>query len=377
MGNYNMTKEELYKKMNIAQDDIQKGESQFEAFSPELRKKFLSDIYAEYQGEFFKSLDYIYGEYPNFRKVILVLFAINGDEEEKQRLAHGLSNPYDNKKIEDLFHLTFDWINETNNPKIFESLSRGLMFYIDKIEVQEFLKEHLDSNIEFAKGVFSWLYIQPNWFRDKHKNLEIEIWSKLQSEWSAELTDEFKIREINKSLGLDIDKNEIWLHEIQNPWNFSDSVIKQLSDSGVDIKIDGYIGEFAMGSPLITSLILNGKKIDKAVGGPLIASNDNTYLCCTTFSREDGFQLVLIDLKANEIIDLNRKGICTPYKFENGEFKIIIGDGKIDLGKNIVSYKLNELKLPTTMHKSNGEESTNKKDRNNINQQSWWKRLWS
>ena len=166
----------------------------------------------------------------------------------------------------------------------------------------------------------------------------------MQNKWSSKLTDEFKIREINKSLGLDIDKNEIWLHEIENPWNYSDNVIRQLSDSGLDIRIDGYIGEFAMGSPLITSLFLNGRTLNKSFGGPFVADDENAYLCCTTFSREEGFQLVLLDLESTEIIDLKRKGICTPYKFENGEFVIIVGNDKIDFDKNTVRYNLKEIK---------------------------------
>ena len=64
-----MTKEELYKKMDIGEKDILKGESLFKSLSIELRKKFLSDIYAEYQTDgFFKSIYYIYGEFPNLEK---------------------------------------------------------------------------------------------------------------------------------------------------------------------------------------------------------------------------------------------------------------------------------------------------------------------
>jgi len=40
------------------------------------------------------------------------------------------------------------------------------------------------------------------------------------------------------------------------------------------------------------------------------------------------------------------------------------------------NLKINKGQL-TTMHKSNGGESTNAKDSSNIKQQSWWKRLWS
>ena len=43
--------------MDIRENDIQKGESLFKSLSTELRKKFLSDIYAEYQPDgFFKSI---------------------------------------------------------------------------------------------------------------------------------------------------------------------------------------------------------------------------------------------------------------------------------------------------------------------------------
>jgi hypothetical protein len=346
-----MTKEEHYIKRDIGEKDMQKGESLFKSLSAELRNKFLSDIYAEYQTDgFFKSIYYIYGEFPKYRKGILINFAIEGSIGEKQRLANGLSNPYDNEKIEDLFHLTYDWIKITEDPKIKQSLSRGLLFYLDKNEVKEYLKANINDNLEFIKGIFSWLYIQPDWFRERFKEQEIEIWNEIQGKWSENLNDEFKIREINKSLGLDINKTEIWLHEIENPWNFSDKEIKRLKKEGISIKIDGYIGEFAMGSPAITGLILNGKKINKSIGGPFITDNENKFLCCTTFVREEGFKLVIIDLKSNEIIELHtEKSTYTPYKYEDGEFVIITGNDKINLLKDTIRFKLNEIKLPTTM----------------------------
>lgn len=336
--------------MDIGENDIQKGESLFKSLSAELREKFLSDIYAEYQPDgFFKSIYYVYGEFPKYRKVVLINFAIKGSTEEKQRLANGLSNPYDNEKIEDLFHLTYDWIKITEDQKIKRSLSRGLLFYLDKNEVKEYIKANINDNLEFIRGIFSWLYIQPNWFREKFKEQEIEIWNEIQGKWSENLNDEFKIREINKSLGLDINKTEIWLHEIENPWNFSDKEIKRLNKEGISIKIDGYIGEFAMGGPAITRLILNSKKINKLIGGPFVTDNENKFLCCTTFVRKEGFKLVAIDLKSNEIIELHTaKSTYTPYKYENGEFVIITGNNKINLLNDIIRFKLNEIKLLTT-----------------------------
>jgi hypothetical protein len=374
-----MTKEELYTKMDIGENDIQKGESLFKSLSAELRKKFLSDIYAEYQPDgFFKSIYYIYGEFPKYRKVVLINFAIEGSIEEKQRLANGLSNPYDNQKIEDLFHLTYDWIKTTEDPKIKQSLSRGLLFYLDKNEVKEYLKANINDNLEFIKGMFSWLYIQPDWFRETFKEQEIEIWNEIQGKWSENLNDEFKVREINKSLGLDINKTEIWLHEIENPWNFSDKEIKRLKKEGISINIDGYIGEFAMGSPAITGLILNSKKINKSIGGPFVTDNENKFLCCTTFVREEGFKLVVIDLKSNEIIELHTsKSTYTPYKYENGEFVVITGNNKINLLNDTIRFKLNEIKLPTTTYKNNGGNSANTKLNNTNKLWSKLKNLWS
>jgi len=341
-----MNKEQLYKLMNIDKNDIQKGEKLYKSFSSEMRQKFLSDIYAEYQKEgTFKSIYYLYGEFPNFRKVILINFAIEGTDKEKEQLAYELSNPYNNGEIEDFFHLNYEWIKSTNSLIIFEKLSRGLLFYLDKNEVKDFYQEKINNSKEFAKGTLSWLYIQPNWFREKHLKQEIIIWNELKNKWENILDDQFKIREINKSLGLNIDKNEIWLHEIENPWNFSGKVIERLKKEGVDVQLNGYIGEVAMGSPLVTELLLNGRKIKTLVGGPFITDKNNSFLCCTTFSRKKGFKLVAIDLRTNEIIELHSSyGIYTPYKYENGEFLIIIGNNKIDLSKDLLRIKISNIK---------------------------------
>lgn len=359
-----MTKEELYIKMNIEKTDIQKGELLYKSLSTEQRGKFLSDIYAEFQtGGIFKSIYYIYGEFPKFRKVTLINFAISGSNEGKYKLANGLSNPYNNTEIEDFFQLTYSWIKETNDPKIIKSLSRGLLFHLDREEVKEFINTNINTNTNFVKGVISWLYIQPDWFREMFKEKEIKIWKIIQNKWSDLLTNEFEIREINKSLGLSINKNEIWLHEIENPWNFTDKEILRLQSEGINIKIDGYIGEFGMGSPAVTNLILNDKKIDKTIGGPFVTDINNVFLCCTTFNREEGFKLAFIDLKNNDIIELHSSfSIYTPYKFENNEFIIITGNNKIDLLKDIIKVKMNEIKLPTTMYKNNGGLSAKSKE---------------
>lgn len=133
-----------------------------------------------------------------------------------------------------------------------------------------------------------------------------------------------------------------------------------------------------MGSPAITGLILNSKKIKKSIGGPFVTDNENKFLCCTTFVREKGFKLVLIDLKSNEIIELHTsKSTYTPYKYENGEFVIITGNNKINLLNDTIRFKLNEIKLPTTAYKNNGGNSANTKVNSTNKLWSKLKNLWS
>ena len=342
-----MKKDELYQIMNISSGDIEKGEKIFASFTEETKQHFLADIYAERTNDgFYKSLEYLYGKFPDFRKVIVVNFALSNNESDQIRIARHLSNPYNHKEIwANFFEITYQWLNETKDEKITEALSRGLMFYINEPKAKDFLLNNIKTNLNFVKGVISWLYIQPDWFRKNHKETEIDIWSQLNIIWPKSTFDEFQSREINKSLGLEINKSEIWFHEIENPWNFTDKKIKELADLGINIKIKDYIGEFAMGSPAITTLLLNGKEITKAIGGPFVTDDKNNFLCCTTFKREEGFKLVAIDLLTNEITELDSTlSIYCPYKFENNEFVVIINQDKIDLTKDLKKFTLPERK---------------------------------
>lgn len=360
-----MRKDELYHLMNISPIDIEKGENIFASFTEETKRHFLADIYAERTSDgYYKTLQSIYGKFPDFRKVIVINFALSGNDSDKKKIAHSLSNPYNHKEIEtNFFELTYQWLNETTDENIIESLSRGLMFYLDDPRTIEYLNKNIKTNFSFVKGVVSWLYIQPDWYRKKHKQVEMNIWKEITDIWSKSLTDEFKIREIKKSLGLEIDKNEIWFHEIENPWNYTDKKIKELASQGIDIKIKGYIGEFAMGSPAITDLVLNKREFKKAIGGPFLVDDQNEFLCCTTFKREEGFKLVAINLSTNEIIELDSSlNIYCPYKFENGEFIVITKQDKIDLTKDVRKYKLTEIK---TTHNSTFPQAS----------LSWWQKL--
>lgn len=347
-----MTKDELYLIMNISTDDIAKGENIFASFTEETKRHFLADIYAERTSDgYYKSLESLYGKFPDFRKVVVINFALFGTESEKQTIARHLSNPYDYEGIKtNFFELTYQWLSETKDDKIFESLSRAIFFYLNDQRTHDFVSKHINANLNFVKGAISWLYIQPPWFREKHKEFEREIWKQLNENWPKSTFDEFQSREINKSLGLKINKNEIWFHEIENPWNFTDKKIKELAVFGINIKIKGYIGEFAMGSPAITTLVLNEKEITKAIGGPFVTDDKNNFLCCTTFKRDEGFKLVLIDLQTNEIIELDSTlSTYCPYKFENNEFIVITKQDKIDLNKDIKKFTPPEKK---TTHNS-------------------------
>ncbi len=100
---------------------------------------------------------------------------------------------------------------------------------------------------------------------------------------------------------------------------------------------------FAMGSPLITDLNLIIKSSRKQLVGHIIVDDNNQFLCCTTFEREEGFRLVAIDLETNRINELDFDiNIYCPYKFENNEFIVITTQDKIDLTKDFKRYKLPE-----------------------------------
>lgn len=352
--------------MNISPEEIINGEHIFASFTEETKRHFLADIYAERTEDgYYKSLESLYGKFPDFRKVVVINFALFGTESEKQTIARHLSNPYDYEGIKtNFFDLTYQWLNETKDDKIFESLSRAICFYLNDQRTHDFISRHINTNLNFVKGAISWLYIQPPWFREKYKEFEREIWKRLNENWPKSTCDEFQSREINKSLGLEIDPNELWFHEIQNPWNFNDAKIIELSKIGVNIKIDGYIGEFAMGSPLITELILNNKKLPKAIGGPFVVDDNNQFLCCTTFERGEGFRLVVIDLSTNNITELDSKlSTYCPYKFENNNFVVITKQqGKIDLTRDLYKFSLPERK---TTHNSTLPKAGLK----------WWQKL--
>ncbi|WP_343748920.1 hypothetical protein [Fluviicola sp.] len=333
--------------MKISPEDVTKGENLFAAFTEESKRHFLVDIYAERTSEgYYKSLEHIYGCFPDFRKVVVVNIAISGNENDQLKLARELSSPYNQERIRvDFFELIYQWLLEAKNEKIIEALSRGLMFYIDEERTQNYLTQNIGSNASFAKGIISWLYIQPDWFREKYRLQEIEIWTQLNNTWPKTTFDEFQSREIEKSLGLNINNDELWFHEIENPWNYTDKKIRELSDLGVNIQITGGISEFAMASPLITDLELNNKKLPEAIGGPFVADDNNQFLCCTTFNRKEGFKLVAIDLQTNSITKLDSTlPIYCPYKFENNEFIVITKEGKIDLTKDVKRYKVPERK---------------------------------
>ena len=333
--------------MNFTASEIEEGEKLYSSLSKKDRGAFLFDIFGE-RGEDGHCYDlyYRYGCFPNKRKVVLVNFAIYGNAEEKQQLAWKLSRPdiWKTKTVEDFFALIYCWLNEETDPGIKKALTNGILFYPEKKEVRELVQYRLERDLSFANGVLSWLDLQPKWFREKHREFERQTWKKFQELWGSKLSDEHKTRNINKALSLPVNMDEIWFNEIENPWSFADKKIIELQKTGINIKLNREIGEFCMGGPMITELILNDVELEKSVGGPFITDPNNHFLCCTTFVRnKEGFALVLIDLRTNAITELDSsRTIYCPYKFKNGEFIVIVKKGKVDLDKDTLRYKLPE-----------------------------------
>ena len=326
MGNY---RKDLYNQFNFSNDDIKKGQDILNSYSQELRKRFLSDIYADYvhdKGYF--SVYGLYGNYPHFKKVILCDIAVEGSDEEKEKLAWGLSHPFNQPEefIEDFFPLIYDWIRSTKNLKIIYWLSFGMLYNLDKKETKNFIEQNISVNEEFAKALLEWLQHQPKWYRGKFIADEITLWQQLQIYWPQIASDTFKEREINKALGLYIDLDEIWYHEIENPWRYSAKLINELSESGVQIKYIP-IGEIAMGGPVVGRLVLNNKE----------------FLCCKLYSHIGGhsFNLVLIDLKTLDVFDLEYGCYDSiPYKYEDDAFIILKGGHlrKVNFEKDTLKF---------------------------------------
>lgn len=339
-----MDKITLYKKFNFTQDEILKGEELLSTYSAEMRKKFLHDIYADYKLEGgFISVYFLYGHYPHFKKVILCSIAIDGNEEEQVKLAWGLSHPQNNSSetIEDLYPLIYDWIQSTKNLKIIYWLSFGMLYFLDKQETKTYIDQNISKNEEFAKALLEWLQHQPKWYRIKFRKDEVSLWQQLQIYWPQIANDAFKAREINKALGLYIDLDEVWYHEIENPWRYSAKLINELSETGIQIKyIPG--GEIAMGGPVVDQLVLNNREF--SVAGPFITDTNREFLCCKLYSYDAGrrsFNLVLIDLKTSDVFDLEYEDYnAIPYKYEDDAFIILKGGylRKVNFENDILKF---------------------------------------
>jgi len=314
-------KETLYSVFSLSEDTIRAGEEHFAQLNKDEIKSFA-------QHWCFDGLtaDGYQPVFSDENKIILINCMAHGTLAERKKVAqefHYQSSYFCGQLYQlGIFGLFYTWATQINNKKLLEQLGPGILKYLHDDRAWQYYKEHRDDE-GFHLQVLACLHgpAYLNLFR--HQERYLTIWK--------EMVDKFTESErglndlVEKKLGLNTEADRFSLHSVENPWNYSDAPIRKLQQLGIDIQLDGEIGEHynRSKSEMLVGLILNGQKFESLFCGPFLTNPDNTRLYCSLPDHYFGLMLVEIDLNTNEIFYIDSSPtINVPMAFEHDGHKL-------------------------------------------------------
>lgn len=301
-------KNKLYKVLSLTQVDISQGEGQFLAF----KKEDLSEMAGEWS---YKLLTQNNGQhlfsYEN--KVILINIIAHGSASIRKKIMQEFANQSSTQcgsfyKL-GIFDLFYTWMINVKNKQLNEIFDSAILQYINDERAWCYYKEHRHEQV-FRCQVEACLhksYLSILQHRTKYMTMWKEI-REHESGWE---------NEIKCSLGLDLSRCEqtfpdhecFSLHEVENPWNYTDKTIQELRSNGIDIRLNGEIGDhyYHAKSELLVQLTLNGINLEEWFAGPFVCDPSREKLYCSMEDDYSGLNLVEIDLKNNQIFRIDSR----------------------------------------------------------------------
>ena len=118
---------------------------------------------------------------------------------------------------------------------------------------------------------------------------------------------------------------------MENPWNYTDKVLQDLHNRGIDIKISGELGKhfFFHHDIVLTKLVFNGVQLDGWFAGPFVTDPDRKRLFCSMADSYSGMILVEIDLMTAQIYRLSSNH-SIPIAYSHDGDMLEVYDAKVN-----------------------------------------------
>lgn len=319
-------KETLYAVFSLSEDTIRAAEERFAQLNKD-------EVKALAQRWCFDGLtsDGYQPVFSDENKIMLINAMVHGTLSERKKIAQEFNyqSSYLCGRLYQLgmFDLFYTWATQLNNKKLLEQLSPGILKYMNDERAWLYYEAHRDDedfHLHALASLHGPAYLNLFRYRDKYLALWKHVADKFQTDgWGSHLL-------VEKNLGLySPEPGYFSLHSVETPWNYSDAPIRKLQQLGVDIQLDGEIGDHyhQSKSEMLVGLVLNGQRFDRLFCGPFLPNPENTRLYCSLSDPYFGLMLVEIDLNTNETFYIDSSPtINVPIAYEHDGEKLTAYD---------------------------------------------------
>ena len=360
-----MNLEKLYQDFRFSLSDLAKGEKLFKELqrqNPEERLAAIVSIDVEKespQSPGYVDPYFLYGKFPDYKKVLILNIAASAHEIERERLAW---NIYSIRRPDGFYEfftpLLLAWVQEETSDAVAYHLYLGLLYRSEDPVIKSFIKSQLTQKATLADAAIYFLQLDPEAYfkhllaKPEDEVFRHDLWSMLQQYWTAKISPR-STRQIRRRLGLAIDAKEIWWEDI--PWQQAydyETTLKFLKEKNRQVAYEE-IGEIGRDGPRAGVLKINGKAYQSSnyyqIGDPLIVDNEAKFLCCVDWKDRYENRLIFFNLENGESqIFADVAPHYTPYQFQDGYFWVVVAspsrEEPMKLGEDVLLISLSEIK---------------------------------
>jgi len=320
-------KKKLYLLLNLSEEVIQSGESRFSSSTKEeLVKIAESWVYELLTREDCQLI------FSDENKAFLVNMIAHGSASIRKKILRNFfheSIHYCGAFYSiGLFDLFYVWLEGVEN-KALETVKKQIFFrYLNDDRAWEYFLQHRDEDGFYTETLQGFLSLNYHFFlaTERHR----VIWKHCYEKRSVNkaIIDEslcklgININSINGNISY-ITSRCISLHKMENPWNYTDKVLQDLHNRGIDIKISG---EHDI---VLTKLVFNGVQLDGWFAGPFVTDPDRKRLFCSMADSYSGMILVEIDLMTAQIYRLSSNH-SIPIAYSHDGDMLEVYDAKVN-----------------------------------------------
>jgi len=347
-------KKKLYLFLNLSEEVIQSGESRFSSSTKEELVKIAESWVYELLTREDCQLNF-----SDENKAFLVNMIAHGSASIRKKI---LRNFY-HKSINScgalysigLFDLFYVWLEGVEN-KALETVKKQIFFkYLNDDRTWGYYLEHRDEDGFYIETLASFLTLNYHFFSatERHR----VIWKHCYERYSINkvMRDESLCKlgiNINSMFGniSYITSRCISLHKMENPWNYTDKVLQDLHNRGIDIKISGELGKhfFFHDDIALIKLVFNGVLLDGWFAGPFVTDPDRKRLFCSMADSYSGMILVEIDLMTGQIYRLSSNH-SIPIAYSHDGDMLEVYDAKVNKGFVLTSCRAVYYSVPDVL----------------------------